>query len=71
MLGRGFQGTGGSKLSSLVNWTPVVPVIQIILSWHPVSTEFLLPSQVALLAASRGSHSSFLGANLNCLNLLV
>lgn len=25
-----------------------MPVIQIILSWHPVSTEFLLPSHVAL-----------------------
>lgn len=50
-----------------------MPVIQIILSWHPVSTEFLLPSHVALqerLIVPLGGGGGGQG-NLNCLNLLV
>lgn len=51
-----------------------MPVIQIILSWHPVSTEFLLPSHVALqerLIVPFGGGGGGGQGNLNCLNLLV
>lgn len=44
-----------------------MPVIQIILSWHPVSTEFLLPSHVALVAASGAPHGPLVGGQFKLL----